>query len=81
MTHCNECLQVKLFGLKGIPCDTPRTHCGSHGEILLFYFYLFLFFVFFGWGEVARVEGRYGRMGRCVGLGCIMCNSQRINKK
>lgn len=32
-------------------------------------------------GDTAWVKGRYGRTGKWVKLGCIMCNSQRINKE
>jgi hypothetical protein len=40
---------------------------------------LFCFVLF--WGEVARVESRYGGIGSRVELGCMMCNSQRICQK
>ena len=39
-----------------------------------------LFFVFFWQGEVTRAEGRYEGVRGCVQVGCMMGNSQGINK-
>lgn len=33
---------------------------------------VFLFLLFFFLGEAIKVEGRYGRTGKKVGLGCMM---------
>jgi hypothetical protein len=42
---------------------------------------LFIFVSFILVGKVVRVEGRYGWKRRCVGLGYMMWNSQRIDDK
>ena len=46
------------------------------------FFFLFLFFsLLLGGGWKERAEGRYGEIGRSVGIGCMLWNLQRINKK
>ena len=42
---------------------------------------LALTLIFYFWGEeVIRMDDRYGRNEKLVGLGSMMYNSQRINK-
>ena len=59
MTHCNEHLQIKMFGLLGILCDSLCHTMASRVRFFSFKFY-FIFFLCSG-GEVARTEGRYER--------------------
>ena len=54
MIHCNEHSQVKMCGLKGLPCDS-LSHCSFHEEIR--------------GQEVARAEGRDKGEGRFNGIG------------
>lgn len=45
-------------------------------SVILFFFALFCFC-----GEAVRVEGRFGKTAKGAGLGCMMCDYQRINKE
>lgn len=52
-----------------------------HREIIIIIIYLIFKFNFnfiFFWKEDTRVEGRYGKTRKWVGLGCMMWNSQSI---
>lgn len=47
MTQCNEYLQVKMYELKGILCDSLDQTTASMLRFLLFFFVLFWFLVLF----------------------------------
>ena len=96
VTHCNENLLVRLRGHTKAPSATGRKWrgVGKTGKkkqrifINLFIFVLFWFvcllayFILFSFvGGAAQERGEYGRTRRWVKWGCMMWNSQRINKE
>jgi hypothetical protein len=54
VTHCNEHLQGRLFGQKGILCDKP-THHSLHGKMFLTLF-ITCFYVLLSF--VGRLQGQ-----------------------
>lgn len=61
VTHCNENLQTKLFGRKGID---NVAHSDTASSTTRFFFKLCLFLSFLFVGEVASAEGDCGGMWR-----------------
>lgn len=51
----------------------------SAKSFFLLFFFFFALFCFCG--EAVRVEGRFGKTAKGAGLGCIICDYQRINKE
>ena len=73
---------------RGAPCgvhwDTLGHPITSMMRYFLCFVYYFLFVClcgFFLWGKVEGAEEEYEETGRWLGVGCMMWNSQRINKK
>ena len=74
MFHCNNHLQVKLFGQKGVLGHTGTQHSFHDGIVFgwLVGFGFFVWGIFFGggsyfcflWGKVARAKGGYEGTGR-----------------
>lgn len=72
MTHCHEHLQVKMHGQMGLLCDS-LWHMAAFTTRFSFYSILFC--------SLLEAEGRYEGMEGWVGLGCMVWNLQRIQKK
>jgi len=81
MTHCNEYLQVQLFGQTGNTVWHTVTHRSFHSMVFAVVYLFLLLIYFYLMGKVGRVEGWYGGIGGWIELRYIMWNSQRINKK
>ena len=85
-THCDEHLQVKLFGEKGRLCDILQSS-KSLGQKNIWWrggkgcMTCFLFLLLFSFGmEAIMLGSRNERTGKWVGLGSVIWNFQRINK-
>ena len=55
MTHCNEHLQVKLYGSKGLLHDSL---CHTTASMMRLIF-LLIFILFYLVGDVSRAESKY----------------------
>jgi hypothetical protein len=80
MTQGNNRLSERSPNSSIDSIDRVAKKCGQKGGTHVTH-YIFHNKIFFSSvdGEFARVEGRYKRRGRYVGLGCMMGNSP-INK-
>jgi hypothetical protein len=68
-----------MCGQRDILWDTWHTKLPQWDALILLFCFSLLYFLWVG--KVARKEGKYQGMRRWVGLGCMMWNSQRVNKK
>lgn len=68
VTLCNEHLQVKIYGQKGLLGDSLcHTYCSFHDKTVSF-FPSFSFKFCFNFGEHCRGKGRMQRDGEMIGI-------------
>lgn len=79
-THCNEHVQIKLFGQKYILCEIPCGYQCHYGKCICdfeslrseMYNFLLVSFNYIFVGEAIGVKGEHGRTGKGKELGCKM---------
>jgi hypothetical protein len=72
---CDTLWHTTASTVRGVLCDTLWHTTASTVRV-----FCSLVFVFLEQGKVTGLEGRYGRIRRWEGLGCMMSKSQRINQ-